>query len=183
MWISLWEQSYVAWAVDRVMQHGQATPAFNFANAGAAIRNRIARLQLNLFSNPLWPKDHLRQAPYLVAAGTVSADRHVTYFQNFADVAKATFSVPAGKQPDFVRPFAGYYGPEARLLLMICDGLGDAAAADRVAALMADTFEGVAVSDDLNKRSGWAIAPGSVNPSAVARLMPGKPVTAAKGTR
>jgi len=35
MWISLWEQSYVAWAIDRVMQHGQVTPAHNFASAGA----------------------------------------------------------------------------------------------------------------------------------------------------
>jgi hypothetical protein len=183
MWVSLWEQSYVAWAIDRVMQHGAVTSAYNFANAGAAIRNRIARLQLNLFANPLWPKDHLRQAPYLVAAGTLAADRRVTYFQNFADVAKATFSVPRGSDPDFVRPFAGYYGPEARLLLMICDGLGEAAAADRVAALMADTFDGVAMSADLNKRSGWAIANGSVNPSAVARLVPGKAVTVAKGTR
>jgi hypothetical protein len=183
MWISLWEQAYVAWAVDRVMQHGQVTPAYNFANAGAAIRNRIARLQLNLFTNAQWPKDHTRQAPYLVAAGTLSADRKVTFFQKFSDAAGATFGVPKGGQPDFVRPFAGYYGPEARLLLMICDGLGEAAAADRVTDLMADKYQDVRMIDDLNKRSGWAIAAGSVNPSAVARLVPPKGVTPARGTR
>jgi hypothetical protein len=61
MWISLWEQSYVAWAVDRVMQHGQVTPAHNFASAGKNIRNRIARLQLQLFTHPEWPRDHERQ--------------------------------------------------------------------------------------------------------------------------
>jgi hypothetical protein len=183
MWISLWEQSYVAWAVDRVMQHGQVTSAYNFANGGATIRNRIARLHLNLFSHAQWPKDHTRQAPYLVAAGTVTADRKVTYFQKFSDAAAATFSVPKTGEPDFVRPFAGYYGPEARLMLMICDGLGDAAAAERVADLMADKYQGVTMIDDLNKRSGWAIAPGSVNPSAVARLVPVKPVATAKAAR
>ena len=183
MWISLWEQSYVAWAVDRVMQHGQVTQAYNFANAGAGIRNRIARLQLNLFSNPQWPNDHTRQAPYLMAAGTVSADRKVTFFQKFSDAAAATFSVPKPGQADFVRPFAGYYGPEARLMLMICDGLGDPAAADRVTDLMADTYQDVKMIDDLNKRSGWAIAPGSVNPSAVTRLLRPKAVTPARGAR
>jgi hypothetical protein len=182
MWISLWEQSYLAWAIDRVMQHGRVTAAYNFAGAGATIRNRIARLQLNLFTNSQWPKDHTRQAPYLIAAGTLSADRTVTFFQKFSDAAAATFSVPKTGAADFVRPFEGYYGPEARLLLMICDGLGEAAAADRVTELMADTYERVRMIDDLNKRSGWAIAPGSVNPSASARLvMPG--VSPARGTR
>ena len=102
------------------MQHGQVTSAYNFAKGGATIRNRIARLHLNLFSHAQWPKDHTRQAPYLVAAGTVTADRKVTYFQKFSDAAAATFSVPKTGEPDFVRPFAGYYGPEARLMLMIC---------------------------------------------------------------
>ena len=48
---------------------------------------------------------------------------------------------------------------------------------------MADKYEGVSMIDDLNKRSGWAIAPGSVNPSAVARLAPVKPVATAKAAR
>jgi len=56
MWISLWEQAYLAWAVDRVMDHGPVT-TYNFANGGATIRNRIARLQLALFTNAQWPKD------------------------------------------------------------------------------------------------------------------------------
>ena len=91
--------------------------------------------------------------------------------------------MPKAGQPDFVRPFAGYYGPEARLMLMICDGLGDATAADRFKDVMADAYQDVTMINDLNKRSGWAIAPGSVNPSAVARLVPRAAVTAAKGTR
>jgi len=159
MWISLWEQSYLAWAVDRVMQHGQVG-SVNFAGAGAALRNRIARLQLNLFTNPQWPKQHDRQAPYLLAAGKKPdpSSRSVTYFQRFADMAAATFGVPSAAKPDFVRPFEGYYGPEARLLLMICERLGDPGATKSLQALMADQTAGVSMVQDLNKRSGWAIA-------------------------
>ncbi|PYR38039.1 MAG: hypothetical protein DMF93_16805 [Acidobacteria bacterium] len=166
MWISLWEQSYVAWAIDRVMQHGQVTPAYNFASAGATMRNRIARLQLNLFTHPQWPRERDREAPYLVAAGWWAPDRRIIYFQTFADMAAATFSVPTPANPDFVRPFEGYYGPEARLLLFICDGLGDATAPEAIARLMADETDHVTMADDLNARSGWAIARESVNPAA-----------------
>ena len=165
MWISLWEQSYVAWAIDRVMQHGQVTQ-FDFATAGATLRNRIARLQLNLFTHPQWPRDPDREAPYLVAAGWWAPDRRIIYFQTFAEMAAATFSVPTVAKPDFVRPFEGYYGPEARLLLFICDGLGDAKAAEAIARLMADETGHVTMADDLNARSGWAIARESVNPRA-----------------
>jgi hypothetical protein len=162
MWISLWEQAYLGWAVDRVMDHGQVT-TYNFANGGATIRNRIARLQLALFTNAQWPKDPQRQAPYLLAAGKWGPDRKLTYFQTFSEVATATFSVPTPARPDFVRPFEGYYGPEARLLLRITEKLGDAGALDQIAALMADVFENVSMRDDLNKRSGWAIGYGTSN--------------------
>ena len=76
----------------------------------------------------------------------------------------ATFAAAdPGKAPDFVRPFAGYQGPEARLLLMMCEKLGDAGAAQSLTLLMSDVNNGVSMVDDLNKRSGWAIAPHSVN--------------------
>lgn len=167
MWISLWEQTYLAWALDRVMQQGQVTPAHNFANAGTSIRNRIARLQLSLFTNPQWPKDHEKQAPYLLAAGTWAKGPRstITYFQSLAEMKAATFAVAEpGKSPDFVRPFQGFLGPEARLLLMICERLGDAGAAESLKALMHDVNGGLSMVDDLNKRSGWAIASASRDP-------------------
>lgn len=166
MWISLWEQSYLAWAIDRVRQHGQVTASYNFANGGAILRDRIARLQLNLFTHAEWPKDHERQAPYLLAAAKWSngPGSTLTYFQRFADMAAATFSVPSAARPDFVRPFEGYYGPEARLMLLICAGLGDAGANAAITGLMADASNHMKMADDLNTRSGWAIAPASVNP-------------------
>ncbi len=160
MWISLWEQSYVAWAVDRVMQHGQVTPTHNFASAGKNIRNRIARLQLQLFTHPEWPRDHERQAPYLLAAGRWSKGPRSTiqYFQTLSEMNAATFAAAdPGKPPDLVRPFEGYLGVEARLLLMICEKLGDAGAAKSLEMLMADVNGGLSMVDDVNKRSGWAI--------------------------
>ena len=183
MWISLWEQTYAAWAVDRVMQQGQVTPVHNFANAGKTLRDRIARLQLNLFTNPQWPRDHERQAPYLLAAGTWTKGPRstVNYFQTFAEMSKATFAAAdPGKAPDFVRPFEGYLGPEARLLLLICEKLGDAGATESVKALMSDVNDGVSMVDDLNQRSGWAIAAASVNPAAgEPRLTQAQPAAAA----
>jgi hypothetical protein len=160
LWISLWEQSYLAWAVDHVMQHGRVA-SFNLADAGGGIRNRIARLQLQLFTNPQWPKAQDRQAPYLLAAGrwTAGSPRTPAFFDSFSAMAAATFSVPSAERPDFVRPFEGYYGPEARLLLMICARLGDTGASKSLAALMAHASEGVRMIDDLHTRSGWAIAP------------------------
>jgi hypothetical protein len=166
MWISLWEQTYAAWAVDRVMQHGQVTPVHTFAGAAQTFRNRIARLQLNLFTDPQWPRDHERQVPYLLAAGawTKGPRSTVNYFQTFTEMKNATFAAAdPGKAPDFVRPFEGYQGPEARLLLMMCEKLGDAGAAQSLTLLMSDVNSGVSMVDDLNRRSGWAIAPHSVN--------------------
>jgi hypothetical protein len=83
----------------------------------------------------------------------------VEYFRTLAEVATATFSVPTPAAPDFVRPFEGYYGPEARLMLMICRRLGDPGADGALAAVMTDSKDGVSMIADLNRRAGWAIAP------------------------
>jgi hypothetical protein len=162
MWISLWEQSYLAWALDHVMQHGPVTAHINFASAGSSTRDRITRLQLRLFTDPAWPNDPLRQAPYVLAAGQwrgSGSNRSVEYFQSLTDVAAATFKPgDPGRPPDFVRPLPGYYGPEARLLLMISHRLGETGAAAALASLMKNSHDGVSMIDDLNRRSGWAIA-------------------------
>ena len=41
---------------------------------------------------------------------------------------------------------------------MMCERLGDAGAAESIKALMLDVNGGLSMVDDLNKRSGWAIA-------------------------
>jgi hypothetical protein len=160
MWISLWEQSYVAWAIDHVMAHGTAG-SVNLASTGSTVRNRIARLQLGLFTSAQWPRAADRQAPYLLAAGrwTGGSPARVEYFRSFAEVASATFSVPTPGAPDFVRAFEGNYGPEARLLLMICSRLGDSGADGAINTVMTHSANGVSMVADLDKRAGWAIAP------------------------
>lgn len=161
MWVSLWEQTYLAWAVDHVMQHGPVTADINFGSAGSAVRDRIARLQLRLFTDPAWPADPVRQAPYVLAAGQwrAGSTRVVEYFQSLAEVASATFKPgDPGQPPDFIRPLPGYYGPEARLLLLICERLGEKAASKALADLMNNSHAGVSMRQDLNRRSGWAIA-------------------------
>jgi hypothetical protein len=162
-WISLWEQAYLAWAIDHVAGHGNAG-GVNLASAGATMRNRIARLQLALFTNPQWPRAADRQAPYLLAVGrwTAGSPRTIEYFRSFGEVARATFSVPTAAAPDFVRPFEGYYGPEARLMLLICQRLGDAGADAGLATIMGHSTAGLSMTADLSRRAGWAIAPGAM---------------------
>jgi hypothetical protein len=167
MWISLWEQSYLAWAVDHVMQHGDVTAHHNFSYAGAALRDRIVTLALGLFTNPQWPRDHMKQMPYLLAAGRWIGQpqyegSRIEYFQTFAEMATHTFSlVDSTGAPSMLRPFEGFYGPEARLLLMIAERLGLPGATDAINALMKDTGNGTTMIADLNVRSGWAIARGN----------------------
>ena len=67
--------------------------------------------------------------------------------------------MPSPAAPDFVRAFEGNYGPEARLMLMICQRLRDGGADAGLAAIMSDSKDGVSMIADLNKRAGWAIAP------------------------
>ena len=160
MWISLWEQTYA-----RVGRRPRDAARPGLAGAQLWQRGQDARATASracssgLFTSPQWSRDHERQAPYLLAAGTWSKGRrHAVYFQTFAEMSKATFAAAEPGNPDFVRPFAGYLGPEARLLLLICEKLGDAGARRALKALMADVFENVSMQDDLNKRSGWAIA-------------------------
>ena len=99
--ISMWEQNYLAYAIDRAGKHGFA--------GGLAHRDAIARLQLRLFtSDPDYPR--AGAAPYVVGVGKPSG-HGVDYFKTMAEIWNATKS--------YTGPFAGRYGPEARLILMM----------------------------------------------------------------
>src|SRR5262249_55184561 len=64
-YISLWEQSYVAHAIDRANQHG-------FAGA-LGVRDAIAKFHLGLFTNePDYPRP--QAGAYLIAVGPPKAD-------------------------------------------------------------------------------------------------------------
>ena len=143
-WIALWEQMYVAWAVDRAQQHGFMP--------GTALRDRIVKLQLRLFTSEQDGYKRTHAGAYVLAVGTRSGQT-IKYFDNIAEVFRVTDKY--GNH----RPFEGYYGPEARLMLMIAKRLGWPGASESLQYLMSHTgADGVSMIADLNRRSGWAIA-------------------------
>ncbi len=147
-WIALWEHIYAAWAVDRAQQHG--------FSPGTAMRDRIVKLQLRLFNSEPEGYRRTHAGAYVLAVGTRSG-RDIKYFDNIGEVFKVTDKY--GNH----RPFQGFYGPEARLMLMIAKRLGLPGATEGLQYLMSSAGEdGVTMVSDLNRRSGWAIADGSV---------------------
>ncbi len=143
-WIALWEHTYLAWAVDRALQHG--------FSPGAALRNRVARFQLSLFtSSPAYPWKY--GAPYILAIG-IYENGKARFFTSLAEVFKATYGTPPAPPVSF----AGYYGPETRLMLQVAAQNNWAGAA--VALQQLETWGGSGVGSmdfDLRRRSGWAI--------------------------
>jgi hypothetical protein len=151
-YISLWEQTYLAYGIDRALKLGFA--------AGQAHRDAIAKFQLRLFtSDPQYPK--AQGAPYIIAVGTPPASGGVFYdsyatFGFFTSMAQ----IWAGtNNPDNIRDFAGYYGPEARLNLMMgieSGWTGAQAAYDYLWPFIGITaFWGPL--PDLAQRAGWAL--------------------------
>jgi hypothetical protein len=140
-YIGLWEQNYLAYAIDRA--HKLGFPG------GLAHRDAIAKLQLKLFtSEPEYPRAHA--APYVVGIGAGSGSTF-TYHKTLGQIWSATQSQ--------TRPFAGYYGPEARLNLMIAVEAGWPSAQSAHDYL----WPFIAVNPtwgtlpDLAQRAGWAL--------------------------
>lgn len=140
-YIALWEQNYLAYAIDRA--HKLGFPG------GLAHRDAIARFQLKLFtSEPEYPR--AQGAPYVVGIGSGSGSTF-TFHTTMAQIWSATQSQ--------TRPFAGYYGPEARLNLMIGVEAGWPSAQSAYDYL----WPFIAVNPtwgtlpDLAQRAGWAL--------------------------
>ena len=125
--VSLWEQTYLAHAIDRANRQG--------FSGGLAHRNAIVNLQLRLFTDPAYPRETVLtepitidgvevpagtvltwSAPYLVGAGHTEDpsvwDGPFTYNTTIAEVWEQTHDL------NLQRDYAGFYGPEARLNLM-----------------------------------------------------------------
>jgi hypothetical protein len=161
--ISLWEQTYLAYAIDRANQQGFV--------GGLAHRDAITHLQLALFTSPDYPRESpigtVWSAPYLLKAGALPDPQlwdGFVPFTTMAEIASATVG-----NPDLQRDFAGYYGPEARLNLMMRIQSGDTTAQEPYDYLfpfigVADSFCSSAYGgtdnadrSDLTCRSGWAL--------------------------
>jgi hypothetical protein len=160
VFIALWEHIYVAWAVDRALQLGFAP--------GAAFRDRVARFQLRLFTSEAEGFDRSFASSYVLAVAEkrTSADRwtYLTSMREMFTLAKS--------YGDY-RPFPGYYGPEARLMLLIGDHLRWPGAEDSLTYLMGTSDEhGVTMAQDLRRRSGWALAGAGLPAQRTERRLP-----------
>jgi hypothetical protein len=191
-WISMWEQSYVGWAVDRARRILAMPEGLDFLE-------RLAGFDLKLFTSAEFPRDWA--GIYLLAVGkhsTTPVDFNtdvITYFATMKEMfdvsSTAKFdSDGAGPLPDpdaigdFYRPFQGFYGPEHRLLMMVARGLGLPGAEEAYDYLMAHVDDtrpagagspgGISMVQDLNLRSGWAIGLGGVTP-LLTDVAPGRP--------
>ena len=151
-YIALWEQTYLAHAIDRANQHG--------FEGGLTHRDAIARFQLKLFtSEPDYPRAHA--GAYLIAVGPADASTPERFGGTFFSTMAEIWSGTRGQE----RPFAGFYGAEARLNLLygIRNGWPGAQAAydylsPQLAAIPAGCVTlGGAVLPELTCRSGWAL--------------------------
>jgi len=168
-YISLWEQTYLAHAIDRANQHG--------FSGGLLARDAVAKFHLKLFtSDPDYPR--AQAGAYLIAVGTANPANPAllgTFFTSMAQIWTAT----QGQE----RPFPGFYGPEARLNLIIGiqNGFSGAQGAyDYLLPFIAATptfCPNQPDMPDLACRAGWAIAV----PSAAAAPVPARIISPVPG--
>lgn len=141
--IATWENNYIAWAIDRTNDHG--------FKGGRALRDALARWQYRLFtSGNDFPPQYAGNSVY--AVGTLvdpgQLNGRVKFFTTVAEVFQQNGI--AGTKPT---PFPGYYGVDARLMLII--GMREGWEGARQAY---DYVHGQ-ITADLAVRAGWAIAP------------------------
>jgi hypothetical protein len=143
--VSPWQANYLAWALDHAHAQG--------FRGGLVHRDRLVRFELSLFTSADFPRACAGAGYLAVGEKTPAGPR---YYGSLAEVFKKNF--PPGARPP---QWAGFYGVDARLALMIAvknGWLGARAAYDYLSPQL-----GAAVLDqglpDLDLRPGWAIAP------------------------
>jgi hypothetical protein len=189
VWIALWEHRYVGWAVDHARFLG-FTDGLDFLT-------RLAKFELKLFtsSSEGFPREWAGM--YVLAIGTHSdqdpppvdwENDVITYYPTMKEIFDNTtkikdFDLKGNLVSIFQRPFEGFYGPEARLMLMVARGLALPGAQAAYDYLMDHAFttwpdgrpgDGEPMLHDLNERSGWAIGLGGVNP-LMTDVIPSRP--------
>lgn len=140
------ENNYLAWALDHANRQG--------FKRGEKLRNKLVEFQLKLFTSPDYPRKYA--SPYSLIIGTKQADGTTRYFTTLKEVFQATYKDPPGPP----RPFAGYFGVDSRLALMIAHEQGMKGAKEAYDYLYPKIA--VAIQDrnlpDLALRPGWGIA-------------------------
>lgn len=130
-WVAPWENNYVSWAVYRANVQG-------FAGGTEYVR-RTSSLQLQLF---LDPNTRNGAAPYLMPVGSRNPPGGSTVW--YTDY-RQTYNGP--------NQFAGYYGVDARISLLLGEWLNMADARLAINWL----FSQPGMANDLANRSGWYV--------------------------
>jgi hypothetical protein len=146
VFVAQWEQNYLAWAIDHASRQG--------FKGGLRERDKIAKFQLSLFTSPDFSREFA--CPYLLAVGEKSPAGEVKYYTSLQQVVKNTY-FPGGLE---ATPIPGYYGVDARLMLLIGIEQGWPGAQDAYDWLTPQIAAKPIVDgiSDLNSRAGWAIA-------------------------
>lgn len=143
---SPWQNNYLAWSLDHANQQG--------FRGGTKLRDRLVRFQLSLFTSPDYDRSYA--GAYGLIIGRKLGDERIEYFKTLGEAFDATYGKPPGKPT----PLPGYYGVDARLMLMIARRNGWAGAKEAYDFL----FPQLALPSverpvpDLAQRAGWAIA-------------------------
>jgi len=141
--IATWENNYIAWAIDHANDQGFA--------GGRKLRDLLAGWQVGLFTaGDEFPREYAANSTYIV--GTLVDPAQLTgpvkFFPRLRDIYEQS-----GLVGTKATAWSGYYGVDARLMLMI--GMREGWAGAR------EGYEYVhgQITADLAKRAGWAIAP------------------------
>lgn len=133
---SLWANSYVAWALDHVGAQGFGPVK--------ALRDRVVLTQVLFFNSEAAGYPRINGAPYYPVIASAAG----VYLLTMQAVFDASWAADPRTQP-----FAGFYGPEARMMLQIGAKQGRAGAQSALDYLMPY------ITSDINFRSGWAVEP------------------------
>jgi hypothetical protein len=141
MHVAFWMHQYLATTLDHLGDLGFGPVA--------PLRDRIAANWVAMWNDPGY--DRRQFSPYLLYIAAF--DRGGTYvaFESLNRAYRETFNPGEGTRT----PLSGYYGPEARAGLVLALKLGVPDAAEALAWLESQP----GVMDDVNARSGFAIAP------------------------
>jgi hypothetical protein len=144
--VSVWQQTYLAWAIDHARQQGYP--------GGLKLRDRMVRFRLKLFTSG---KDFPREFAGIAwpTVGLKTGSGKIDYITSFAGLFKE--NCPPGSKPD---QFAGLYGVDARLALMLAiqNGWPGAREAYRFVYTKIAVEPYLSGVSDLAHRAGWAIA-------------------------
>jgi hypothetical protein len=156
-WISLPQNIYLAWAIDRANQQG--------FEGGLTWRDQMARFVLDLFTNPGWRREDA--GPYRIAVANrkdrkklltertdPETDASVTYMTSLAEAYAASKEYKGA-----MVPLKGWYGGADRLMLMIAIKKGWPGAREAYNWLtpVLTRERGGRGIPDLASRAGWAL--------------------------